>query len=1092
MFKTVLKKMFVLVFLLALDGLYHCSMASISSFQSSTNFYRSRIIGAITDVNYHSQRMYASTRVPIRVHYDKEQEDSNINIRPSWRPLTPCPNFLEDPSKTFLKNEWILIPEAPPPPEQRFKNKTPKALSRKDDSLVVVPRQKKPPIQFSVESIDLNNLVIPPPPDPLPLTPKELMKQHKLEQKNIESLKHRNLMEAYPFEGRSIVFLAAISFVQLFIKYVFIDLEYTGLGDLHKITEIGAVKTHGFIPTGNKFSTLINPQRSVNFHAHKITGYTLKQLSKYPTFTEIYDNFLSFIKDSVIVFHYGRNDMKYLKREIAQAGGPEDPFQSNIILDTFPILDKIFPEDKKSLSSVAEKYGIDITMRVRHNALLDAEILADVFQSMLKDLKLGIFLPDQWKKVDHQAAQRIFQSFLPLQETKALESLKKYGMTLSLPPECRFVSKAYHLGLGRSCDAIAIDFSNDKKELCKVLMSYYVPQGFENAFVDKQKPSFMKKQMFFGWYEQETISFINGPRQTVFVGGIMGALLAREVLLGERGEEVLSKLGIEAKTFSVLACPSVYLLDTLSFSHETKNIILLVDNFDKHDDLLKNSLKECVNKHCVRNFLPLLNLSVLESNLLRFIIKYNGHNWTVVEDQKQSKSRILKLERTPQEHLTFELDEYHKTIKSDGKIIPDPATQVLVSHAPEVLLRTIAFHYEKGGEMALTDKILYSMSHYADRMLQALSMNSIRDVIFIDRVERARITYERAQPITLNSPAYQYLKKRGITCDVPASFRTADDVYHPWLNRSFQAIIMPLMDASNKMIGIHQIFFEQDGTPLKIQRSQGEKIPNKVSLGKTVGGVTEIYRSPVGVDDKVDVTLVSEGGENALVVKDTLDYLKDKNPSIRDGIMRHFGSTNVLNIKSCVGINGIVDVPLEKSTHTVVILADNDAANVDAKKTIIETSRKFLECGMLVHIVLPKSKDGQIKKIDLNDLYIEYSDKKYEQIVRLLLGSVVIKSLEDLGPPEDPLQISLEKLAKAPPILSDVSFRETLSKFYKEPQPSHILSLGSFGKKPNQPPNRTLYSLKPLISDPLLKKSTLDVPSESSVLVTPEDDTSKK
>lgn len=1029
------------------------------------------------------RRAFISTRSIIRVPYEKKLDSLNTNIiKRSNKPFVQPNESFQVAPLVFSPDELPLISDAPvvhvhPIELSPKKNKCPSESVK-----LVSPSHSLVP--FSMESSNFDNFVPPLPPAPLPLTPKEIKKKDDNERKEMAFLHHRDLMQSFPLEGSSICFLSSISFLQLFIRYVFVDLEFTGLGDDHKITEVGAVKTQGFTPTGDKFNTLVNPQRSVNSYAHKITGYTQKQLSRYPVFSAIYDDLLEFTKNSVLVFHYGRNDIKYLKREVVQAGCLQDPFQSNIVIDTIPALQNILHDGKKSLSAVAEKYGVDTTMRIRHGALLDAEILADVFRAMLQKHGLQIFVPEQWKECQHSHVRSVFETFLSLQNIKVIETLKKYGLTLTLPPECRFAPKAYHLGMGKPCDAIAVDFSGSTKGPCKILMSYCVLQDFRNSFDQTYK----KKQMFFGWYEQETIPFMTGPRQTVFVGGLRGALLAKEVLLGSRGQEILRKLGVTDKTFSVLACPSVYLLHTLFFTHETQNIILLVDNFDKHDELLRNSLKECVNKHCVRNFLPLFTVLAQETNLLRFTIKYAGSNWMVVDDKKSSQSRTLVLERNPQHRVTFKIDENSQVVKADGQIVLDPTTHVFVSHAPTVSLRTISFHYEKGGEAALTDKIAHPISHYADRMLQAFDMYSIRDVIFIDRVERARMTYDRAQVITNDSSAYQYFKKRGITCRLPSSFRTAADVYHPWMNRSFEAIIMPLMDVHDRMIGIHQIFFEKDGVPLKIQRSHEGKIPNKVSLGRTVGGITEIYRSYAGEKNQVDVTLISEGGENALVVKDTLDYLENNIPTIYHKIVSHFGSRKVLNIKSCVGINGIVDVPLDQSTHTVVILADNDAANVDAKKTIIDTVRKFLERQVKVHIVLPKSKDNQIRKIDLNDLYIEYPDRKYEEIIRVLLGSVVVQSAEDLGHPEEPLQKSLEKLAKTHLLYNDVFLNGALSKLHNSNKSPHIPLLGTFTKE-RQPPHRGLHKLTPLTAQ--CKKVVMKIPPQPDKQTLPEDSSSK-
>lgn len=167
------------------------------------------------------------------------------------------------------------------------------------------------------------------------------------------------------------------------MREIVLDTETTGLdpntGD--RIVEIGAVELYNHMATGNTYHQYINPQRDMPEEAFRVHGLSEAFLSDKPVFKEIGQAFLDFIGDAKLVIHNASFDMKFLNAELKWMGLPLLPWEQAI--DTLAIARKKFPGAQVSLDALCRRFGIDNSARTLHGALLDSEILADVYLELI-------------------------------------------------------------------------------------------------------------------------------------------------------------------------------------------------------------------------------------------------------------------------------------------------------------------------------------------------------------------------------------------------------------------------------------------------------------------------------------------------------------------------------------------------------------------------------------------------------------------------------------------------------------------------------------------------------------------------------------
>lgn len=162
-----------------------------------------------------------------------------------------------------------------------------------------------------------------------------------------------------------------------------VDVETTGLDPErgHRIVEIGAVELNNHMPTGRTYHQYVNPQRDVPKDAFEIHGLNAEFLGDKPVFRDVGQGFLDFVADAKLVIHNAEFDMKFLNAELGWIGLPQIPFDRAI--DTLEMARKMFPGSPCSLDMLCRRYGIDNSERTLHGALLDSEILADVYLELV-------------------------------------------------------------------------------------------------------------------------------------------------------------------------------------------------------------------------------------------------------------------------------------------------------------------------------------------------------------------------------------------------------------------------------------------------------------------------------------------------------------------------------------------------------------------------------------------------------------------------------------------------------------------------------------------------------------------------------------
>ncbi len=181
------------------------------------------------------------------------------------------------------------------------------------------------------------------------------------------------------------------------MRYVILDTETTGLdpNQGHRITEIGCLEMINRRLTGRRFQTYLNPEREVDKGAMEITGLTLEFLKDKPKFSEIAEEFLEFIQGAgtELIIHNAPFDMGFLNSELKLLGHAWSPLEHKVgVIDTLAMARRMHPGQRNNLDVLCKRYNIDNSHRELHGALLDAQLLAQLYLAMTAgqtDMGLG-------------------------------------------------------------------------------------------------------------------------------------------------------------------------------------------------------------------------------------------------------------------------------------------------------------------------------------------------------------------------------------------------------------------------------------------------------------------------------------------------------------------------------------------------------------------------------------------------------------------------------------------------------------------------------------------------------------------------------
>jgi len=176
---------------------------------------------------------------------------------------------------------------------------------------------------------------------------------------------------------------------------VFLDTETTGLSiqEDHRIVEIACIETKDLIPTKKTFHELINPERKVEEDALKIHGHTNEMLKEKKKFRDIANEFLQFIEGKKLIIHNASFDISFLNHELKKIN--KKTLNIKNVVDSLEIARAKYPGVSNSLDNLCKRFNIDLSKRIKHNALLDCELLREVYINLTEQKEPSLNLKER-------------------------------------------------------------------------------------------------------------------------------------------------------------------------------------------------------------------------------------------------------------------------------------------------------------------------------------------------------------------------------------------------------------------------------------------------------------------------------------------------------------------------------------------------------------------------------------------------------------------------------------------------------------------------------------------------------------------------
>ena len=223
-------------------------------------------------------------------------------------------------------------------------------------------------------------------------------------------------------------------------REIVLDTETTGLNPLtgDRVVEIGGVELINHIPTGRHFHKYINPDRRMTEDAFQVHGLSDEFLADKPRFAEVADELLEFLGDGIVIAHNAPFDVQFLNFELEKA---RRPTLRNEIIDTVVLARDKHPGARVSLDALCKHYGIDNSRRTLHGALLDSEILADVYLELIGGRQVTLALVEETRTTAESAARIVYAA--PQRPTP-------------LPPRLDDQQVAAHLALIKTMGEVAL------------------------------------------------------------------------------------------------------------------------------------------------------------------------------------------------------------------------------------------------------------------------------------------------------------------------------------------------------------------------------------------------------------------------------------------------------------------------------------------------------------------------------------------------------------------------------------------------------------------------------------------------------------
>ena len=176
------------------------------------------------------------------------------------------------------------------------------------------------------------------------------------------------------------------------MREIVFDTETTGFepSDGHRIVEVGCVELIDHLPTGRTLQFYLNPERDVPIESQRVHGLSAEFLADKPIFAHVVDEFLEFLGDATLVIHNASFDIKFINAELKRCG--KGPIPLARAIDTIEIAKRKFPGARYSLDELCKRFGVDLSVRTKHGALLDAQLTAEVYLELIGGRQKGLML----------------------------------------------------------------------------------------------------------------------------------------------------------------------------------------------------------------------------------------------------------------------------------------------------------------------------------------------------------------------------------------------------------------------------------------------------------------------------------------------------------------------------------------------------------------------------------------------------------------------------------------------------------------------------------------------------------------------------
>jgi DNA polymerase III subunit epsilon len=210
------------------------------------------------------------------------------------------------------------------------------------------------------------------------------------------------------------------------MREIVLDTETTGLDPLKgdRLVEIAALELINHLPTGKTYHTYINPNRDMPREAEAVHGLSTAFLKDKPDFKEIAGVFQEFIGDTMLIIHNANFDVGFLNAELGFIKKP--PILYERVVDTLALAKKRHPMGPNSLDALCKRYGIDLSKRTKHGALVDCELLAEVYLELLGGRQINLTLPkmDNIRSLDMRSVDVQSKRNTPLPSRVTEEEIK--------------------------------------------------------------------------------------------------------------------------------------------------------------------------------------------------------------------------------------------------------------------------------------------------------------------------------------------------------------------------------------------------------------------------------------------------------------------------------------------------------------------------------------------------------------------------------------------------------------------------------------------------------------------------------------------